>query len=92
MNEGRSELDFLKWKLSVVEEENSRLKAKLEKKRIPPKGTPVRDKDTGRVYYSFGRLSNAEILLVTYRPSYSCDDNADTAISNWEEIEIKVKG
>ena len=76
-------------RLADLQKENDELKAKLEEKRVPAKDALVRDKDTGRIYYSLGRRSNAGSLLVTYKPFDW--GKADTAISNWEEIEIKVK-
>jgi len=70
------------------EKENTELKAKLEKKRIPPRETPIRSRFSGLLCYSMGSLTPSGSLEVSKFPRcYDCFD----ALNEWEEIEIKVK-
>jgi len=73
--------------IADLKKENSELKAKLEKKRIPPKGTLVRAKMTGIIGYSTGEFLDGVLWITRDKDSKNIKNYA----IEWEEIEIKVK-
>lgn len=79
--------DNVTGQLEKLRAENAELKAKLEKKRIPPRGAPVIS-DKGVVGYSSGEFGGFDQLKVYQSNSLT---GSILYFFNWEEIEIKVK-
>lgn len=74
--------------LNELRKENAELKLKLEKtaKRIPEKGSPVRDKKDGQIAYSCGFCCGTALSVCAHP-----QDEEEILFMDWEEIEIKVK-
>jgi len=78
----KKDVNFKNEMQRTLEEKIFELKAKLEKKRVPPRETPVRSRFSGLLCYSMGSLTTSGSLEVSKFPK--CYDSFD-ALNEWEK-------